>query len=177
LADLISKIGNLKEELTAVGFELLNQRENSVLKLAISGLKLGVTGFDLAEHLRVHNIYVEHFDYNCIVLIVGAKNSPADFKRLRMALKRVVCGAPLTNINYSLRQELEIREKIFVASFMSYKPSPIEESEGKLIAGPVGVKCPPCVPLIMPGEIVTSSVIDALKACGHGLINCGELNL
>ncbi|GHU86581.1 lysine decarboxylase [Clostridia bacterium] len=163
----------LKAKIKAIGFEFLNEGTSSVLKLVISGLKLGVPGFELDEKLRQHRIYVEYCDYNCVILLIGPKNSQQDFSSLLEALEEVRPKKfELKQVNYFLNRKLEAEEDLTVAGFADCRSIPIEKSEG-FVAGLVSVKCPPCVPAIMPGEVVTPEVINILKACGYDSINVG----
>ncbi|MDR1260116.1 MAG: aminotransferase class I/II-fold pyridoxal phosphate-dependent enzyme [Oscillospiraceae bacterium] len=176
LSVLLPKLTQLKNKLIKLGFEILNCEENS-LKLTISSLNLGLTGFELAAHLTNRNIHSEYCDHNCVVFMVGPQNSPEDFCRLTEALKEIKPKIAQTKVNYSLRQKLVSQEKISAASFMNFTPTLIEESEKMMAAGPAVVMCPPCVPIIMPGEIVTQEVIHVLKVCKYKLINAWRVNL
>ncbi|MDR2817456.1 MAG: hypothetical protein LBB04_01930 [Oscillospiraceae bacterium] len=173
LGCMLCFLSDLKVKIKAMGFEFWNESAHSVLKLTVSGLKLGLTGFELDETLREHRIYSEYCDFNCVILLVSPKNSRRDFDSLLEALEGVRPKKPeLRQIDYFLSGELETKEDLAVAGIADYKCVSIEKSEGS-IAGLISVKCPPCVPVVMPGEVITPEVVNILRACGYGSINVG----
>ena len=51
------------------------------------------------------------------------------------------------------------------ALFRPQKTVALENAGGEVCAG-LFAPCPPCVPLVMPGEIIDHNVVDALRLYG-----------
>ncbi|MDR1354223.1 MAG: aminotransferase class I/II-fold pyridoxal phosphate-dependent enzyme [Oscillospiraceae bacterium] len=169
--DFINRLANLKEELKALGFQLLNEDENSFLKLTISGVHRGVTGFELQEKLAKQRVYVEYADHNCVILLVGTQNAKTEFAQLINILKTASSRPAIPMSTYSLQSPLIQKKSLPAAAWGRYKQIALKDCNG-LVAGLQELKCPPCVPLIMPGEVIDSEVINVLKLCRYHSINC-----
>ncbi|MBQ3068206.1 MAG: aminotransferase class I/II-fold pyridoxal phosphate-dependent enzyme [Oscillospiraceae bacterium] len=169
----IERITEFKCEIKRLGFDILNDNEASVMKLTISGLKMGINGIDLAGILRDNCIEPEYVDYNCVVLLVNMFNRPQDFERLRKSLQNIQKKAQLPGISYCLTHEPEVACSIRTAMFAESRKVSIKKSEG-CIAGQILPKCPPCVPVIMPGEVISEDVVSILDSCGYKFIDIIE---
>lgn len=171
---------NSVEGLHCMGTEVLNYKEGFSLdptKLCVNVKDLGVTGYEVDKILRQkYHIQVELSDYYNILAII----SIGDSKKTVSALVRA-----LTNIAHKLKAEnrekkrppsleIPIPEKALLpkeAFYSDKRPHFFKESQGK-VSGEMIMAYPPGIPIICPGEIITSDVIDQillLKEAG-GLI-------
>ncbi|MGN1034521.1 MAG: aminotransferase class I/II-fold pyridoxal phosphate-dependent enzyme [Oscillospiraceae bacterium] len=169
----IERITKFKYEIKRLGFDILNDNEASVMKLTISGLKMGISGIDLAGALRDNCIEPEYVDYNCVVLLVNMFNRPQNFERLKKSLQNIQKKAQLPGVSYCLTHEPEVACSIRAAIFAENKKVSIKKSVG-CVAGQMLPKCPPCVPVIMPGEVISEDVVSILDSCGYEFIDIIE---
>ena len=138
------------------------------LKLTFLPNRIGMTGGELASVLRTNGIEPEFADNNYVTLMVSPYNSEEDLKRLADVLQDLPQGEPLSidlpNIPQSTRV-MSIREAALSASV----EIAVDEAEGR-IASFTKTSCPPAVPIVIAGEIITSEHIKALKYYGFSNI-------
>lgn len=137
-------------------------------KIFISSKKLGLTGYELDEMLRInYNIQVELSNYYGVLLICTIGNDRSDFKSLEDALQDIssnhINEKNIDYIEYPInipQKELSPRE----AFYNEKKSVKIDDSIGK-ICGEYIIPYPPGICLVSPGEIITKEVIDYILAC------------
>lgn len=166
----IERIAEFKCEIKRLGFDILNDNEASVMKCTISGLKMGISGIDLAGVLRDNYIEPEYADYNCVVLLVNMFNKQQDFERLKKSLQDIQKKEQLPGISYCLTHEPKVACSIRTAIFAESRKVSIKKSVG-CVAGQILPKCPPCVPVIIPGEVISEDVVSILDSCGYEFID------
>lgn len=169
----IERIAEFKCEIKRLGFDILNDNEASAMKLTISGLKLGISGIDLAGVLRDNCIEPEYADYNCVVLLVNMFNRLQDFERLKKSLQNIQKRAPLPGVSYCVLAKPKVACNIRTAMFAKSKKIDVKKSIG-CIAGQILPKCPPCVLVVMPGEVISEDVASILELCGYKFIDIIE---
>ena len=136
----------------------------SRLVIRVSGM--GLTGHQAADWLRTEKgIYVEMADYDNIVLVPGLGVTQEDCSRLVLAMrdlrfregkKPVPLDVNLNNIPPA-KAVLGLRQ----AWFANSQTIPVEEAVGSVCAEWVAVY-PPGIPVIIPGEEVTSEMVNYL---------------
>ena len=196
---LLPRLLELKQEAHKLGFRVLNKDYPSVLKLTISGLEIGKTGFEIASQLREQAIEPEYADYNCVVLLVSPFNKKSDFLRVKEVLvyisaksrgmvrasffpgcagekyqkKHSIWALPknkLRPVCYNLKHKPEVAMDVRSATFAPGKRVLVEESEGK-VAALERVNCPPGLPVVVPGEVISKEAVLIMQECGVREIN------
>ncbi len=154
-------VEELKQRLTVSGIPL---KRSDPLRVTINARECGLSGFDYAYGLRSNGVECEMADENYVVMLFSATTTIEDCQRAEMAALFVPMNAPKPQVTYPV-----IRPKadmpVFEAMFMPQKIVPLERAGGEVCAG-LKCPCPPGVPLVMPGEIIDHTVIDALKCYG-----------
>ncbi len=141
-------------------------------KITISVKPLRVTGFWVEQFIRQnHHIQVEMSDLFNILLLLTHGNTRQDIDIFINALQNVVNhvsqqppidSSDLTKINIMP----DIPDLVATPRDAYFSPTvniPLEESVGR-ISGEVVACCPPGIPIICPGERITSAILDYLIA-------------
>lgn len=143
-------------------------------KLVISGVELNISGYELARTLReIHGIQVEFADLNnALAILTIADIGGEEVRRLirvlqQISLERNQARGRATHRDLPLF-EVELPafpEKILTpreAFFAPHEWVDLEDAKGR-ISWDVVAPYPPGVPLLCPGEQVTSEVIEYLR--------------
>ncbi len=134
------------------------------LKLTLTPLSYGYTGFELAELLRKNKIICEYCDREHVVLMVACNGStdPLSVYSVISALEKKKAKSPSTVFDLSsAEKQLTIREAML---------SPGEyvntaDSVGRICAEPA-VSCPPAIPICISGEVITKELAEAFTYYG-----------
>ena len=147
------------------------------LKITLRSRTFGMTGTDLADALRMQKIECEYADTDCLVLMLSPCNTDRDLSRLHRALEQLAAqGAALVADPCSMpgsagictsdisepQRILSIRDACFSAS----ERLPVEEAAGRICADPA-LACPPGIPIVICGEIITPQAVRILKHYGR----------
>ena len=147
------------------------------LKLTLDAAALGCSGQALAEVLRQHGIECEYADPRYLVLMFTPENPPQDYDRLREAITACCTARPLgsapaeedTAGNFAaLARELAEKDPrctIREAIFAPQEVVPAEEALGRVCAMPT-VSCPPAIPIVVSGEMVSREAVTLMKRYG-----------
>ncbi|WP_373899503.1 aminotransferase class I/II-fold pyridoxal phosphate-dependent enzyme [Haloimpatiens sp. FM7315] len=123
----------------------------------------GYSGHKLLAYLRNKKIQCEMSDSENVVLIFSPSNNRDEFEKLYRVLEG--CDKTLLKENY---KEIMLSEIPFM-KLLPYEAILKDNIEVKLvdakgkISGKSIVPYPPGIPLVMPGEIISSDVIDVIK--------------
>lgn len=151
----------LKNRLTERGIPL---EKSDHLRITINARDWGYTGFEYAQKLRSSGVECEFADENRVVLLFSTATTLKDCERAELAVLFVQPKTRLPRVKYPVIKptaSITPRE----ALFKPQKLVPLENAGGEVCAG-LFAPCPPCVPLVMPGEIIDHYVVDALKLYG-----------
>lgn len=165
LSACMERVSDAKNHIKQRGFHLL---DGEPLKIVIRANDGGYTGKELAQHLRAHGIECEFADHSFLVLMASPENSLEDFKRLNQAFDELEMKSPIAVPNVDLPKSqilLSPRKAILDAS----ETVSIVDAVGRVCAAPT-VSCPPAVPIIMSGEMITKEHIHLMKYYGHDTI-------
>lgn len=169
LSILSSRIVSLKSKLQDYGYKLSGD-EN--LKISIIPQSVGTDGYSLGDYLREQTIEPEFISRDLVVLMLTPSNSDSDIALLEKAL--------LTFVNYKsdIREEALLNPRLTIpkrvlsirqASLCPYEYIDIDKAEGR-VAALGNTSCPPAVPIIMPGELITTKEIEILRYFGYSRI-------
>ena len=158
LEKCIENVEKIKELIVRKGFNLKGEEP---LKITIDTLSGGYTGEQFYAVLKGNKIEVEFYDNDHLVLMVTPENSHRDFARLKRVLRKLPKLNPITQETVNLpepKKIMDIRRSVLGKSITV----PIDNSIGEVCAAPT-VSCPPAIPIIVSGEVITSEAVTVMK--------------
>ena len=167
LADCAARVATLKRDLAARGYAIIGDEP---VKITISGAPIGYAGDELADALREAGAEPEFADRDFVVLMCSPHNTAADFDRVRAALSALPRRGKIAKIAPVAppvpQKALSIREAL-LSPQESVSP---REAIGRVCAAPA-VTCPPAVPIVMSGEVVTAATAELFAYYGIGSVS------
>ena len=131
------------------------------LKLTIRMPK-SVSGIDMAQNLRKHQIECEFADPEYLVLMLTPENTEEDFLRIEKAFDQNVHEYEETNLQPAICQrKMSIRDAVFG----THEEISVDEAMGR-ICGTVTVSCPPAIPIVVSGEVIDENAIHLFHHYG-----------
>lgn len=158
-------IQTLLSRLDALG---VSYHRGEPLKITIDAASCGATGVALGEHLRQNGVEAEFCDGDYLVLMVTPENNAADFARLIGAIESFFEKIEKTP------DPLRVFPSVFFpTSQMTIRRAllspaetvPVDQAEGRIAASPT-VSCPPAVPIVVSGEVITKEAIELFRYYG-----------
>ena len=115
-----------------------------------------------------HKIEPEYISQSHLVLLPSAFSRAEDFDRIENLIADIEPKKAIKiNNSYEKPQcSMSIREAVFAP----HECIELKNAEGR-VAGEVKILCPPGIPIVMPGEIITEQIIKNLKTCGIFTMN------
>ena len=154
-------VAELKYRLSISGIPML---DSDPLRITINARECGLSGFEYAAELRENGVECEMADENYVVLLFSAATTTEDCERAEMACLFVSMRPPLPPVKFpAIHAKAEM--PMWEALYRPRKIVPTEKAEGEICAA-FETACPPGVPLIMPGELIDRSVVEAMKLYG-----------
>lgn len=169
LRNVVARISILKNNISII-YTII---DSEPLRISIDTSNRNYSGNFLAEKLRQVKIECEYSDDYCLVLLCSPISTAEELDHLERSLMEInpsmelVQGNPITLPQ--LKKEMPVRE----ATLCNFKEIPIEESVGK-ICSCVNVPCPPAIPIIVSGEVISSECINIFKNYGIRTVNVVE---
>lgn len=164
---VFKEVKKLKEKLEETGFTL---GKSDLMKITVNACEYGYDGFELSELLRKRGVSAEYADGCYVVLLFSAGQNIEDFERVFKAAE----GIPKRN-------KLDCKEPTFELppAVMTVREAVLGTTEevnaqnacGR-VCGSVLCPCPPCVPVIMPGEVFTREILQVLEWYGTDSVRC-----
>lgn len=164
LSSFVEKIIQIKGKLIACGYRLCG---NEPMKITIAPKSYGYSGEELAKILSEKNIVCEFSDPDFVVMMLTPDLGDKGLETLCNALlsipfngdgKEVFKQAPSLTKPH---RATSIREAVFSPSVNL----PVEQAVGKIAAN-VTVGCPPAVPIVVCGEVISESAVECFKYYG-----------
>lgn len=125
---------------------------------------IGVSSEDFVDHLEKFKIKPEFGVDNKVVLIPSPFNSETDWKRLELALKNI--KAISSEKKYKKNEENSMKREfalsIHDAMFSKFDKIDISECCGRISAQIIS-KCPPGIPIVIPGEVISPSQFELIQ--------------
>ena len=135
------------------------------LKITIPAISPAQKGTQLANQLRQCSIECEYADPDYVVLMLSPYNTETDMERLTKALKQMGLPAascePSFHMGRPLAKALSIREAALAPSLRI----PAEEAVGRICAD-LTLSCPPGIPAVICGEIISCEAVRLLQHYG-----------
>lgn len=157
----IQKINIIKRKLLDIGYTIL---DGEPLKITINAKPYGYTGDELSRILYQKNIVSEFSDGDYLVLMPSLDTDDAELDVLLSVLNAVPKKEPLCFPTPTLTPPtclLSPRDAVFSPSEEIF----VDNALGRVLAD-VTVSCPPAVPILVSGEVVSEEAINAFKYYG-----------
>ena len=157
------KVYELKERLSAGGFTLMGAEP---LKITLLTKLYGWTGDGLAAHLAQKGLFCEFCDRDHLVLMVTPETGAEGLARLETELLLTERKAPVleTPPAFGLaKRAMSVRQ----ATLSANETLEIRGCKGRVLASP-SVGCPPAVPILVCGEIIDDTALQAFSYYGIG---------
>ena len=161
LAEFTKKLNDMKKTLASIGFEIVGDEP---MKLTLMPKSYGYTGYEVAKHLKRYKITPEFADPDFIVLMPTPEMSDMDLAKIEVVLLTLKKKAPISSLPPSLslpKRALSPREAMMSCA----EKIPTEEAEGRILAD-ITVGCPPAVPIVISGEVITGEAVEAFRYYG-----------
>jgi len=160
LNSFLDTVYKYKEELKAQGYELFGDEG---LKLTVNVKKYGYTGMDFANILREHhNIECEFSDVDHVVMMLSCDDTDlCKVYQALLSIPRREAGKEDTVKAVKAERAISVRE----AMLGLREEISVDKAEGRILATP-SVACPPAVPILMPGEVISAEAVNAFKYYG-----------
>ena len=154
------RMEELKDRLKCAGWTLYGEEP---MKLTLWASKAGRRGDELADLLRGQGIECEFADPDFTVLML-APGQEEDLLKIgdvltSLPVQKALDRPPPPAVRG--KKACSIREAMLAPS----EAVPAEKALGRILAAPC-VSCPPAVPILICGELVTKEAIDAFKYYG-----------
>lgn len=132
-------------------------------KLAADCAPYKISADKAAEELEKRGVYCEFSDGRYLLFYLSPAVSEGDFNLLKKSLKAVFGDKKLSG-TYAPRPEIPRAPRTYSFLYAIKKPSewvPLESAAGRMCAKAAGFT-PPCIPVILEGEMITEYAVRAL---------------
>ena len=158
------KVKSLKEVAKDKGFTVPNGICDPT-RLTIGTAKLGLDGTKLAKYFESKRIFPEYSDKAHVVFIITPFNTNNELELLRSEIFNLDVKqnsfTPKNNEFILPKEACSLREALFAEK----ERINTENSVGKIV-GEILCPCPPGVPVVMPGEIISNHAVFTLLEYG-----------
>ncbi len=165
LAAWLEPVEKTRARLRAQGWQV---EETEPLKITLRAPQ-GLSGLEIAQILRSHQIVEEYADRDYVVLMVTPQNSQEDLDRLTDALGQCQWAPSderqsqviLDHLHQAPEKAMTIREAVFSAQ----ENLEVGKALDRICASPT-VSCPPAIPLAVSGERLNQQTLNLLTYYG-----------
>lgn len=164
---LKNKVSKLREFISSLGFFTPSEAFFDPVRILIDTASRGLNGNEVAGLFSEKGIEVELSDPRHLVLIPTPFNTDEDFNKLKSALgdlklKQRIDFSNELSFYYSLpEKKYSFHDTLLLKSEIIS----IDDCCGR-ISAETRCPCPPCIPIVMPGEVITKKIAQYLKSCG-----------
>jgi len=165
LSDFSLKALSLKKELK------IPLAGNEPLKLTLKPKAYGYTGTELAGILQEKNIICEFYDPDYVVMMLSYENGDGVFDKIKNALSEIPPKDPILTRPPEMAEPyrcMSEREAIFSAGEIRS----VDDCVGKILSSP-SVSCPPAIPIVVCGELITEDAVKLFKY--YGIDKCNVI--
>ncbi len=154
----------LKNRLRVSGFDVISSEP---LKLTIKPKSYGYTGTELGCLLEKINIFPEFYDRDFLVLMLSCEqNCLKELEKALLSIEKRVAISDTPPQIIPPKRVYSIRDTLF----KKHTVTPISQCLGCVLCTG-SVSCPPAVSLVVAGEEINQSVIDACLYYGVDTLN------
>lgn len=165
LKNNLNKFDILADKITKLKLELFNNGYNIIsgepFKIVINISDYGYTKTEFYTHLQKFKIEPEMIENDYSVFMFSTNNTNKDLKTLKKALLTLPKKTKIEKqrLNFvKTKQVLSIR----TACLKDSREILVDNAEGSICSQSI-VTCPPAIPIIISGELVTKEIIELLK--------------
>ncbi len=167
LSECVKKVDGLKEKLSGHGFVLFGDEK---LKLTLMPKAFGYLGTELGEILEKEGIFCEFCDRDYMVAMFSPYNEDCDFEKFERVLLSLEKRAPIEEkIPPVMRCERALG--IRYARLAPSVKTDIANAQGKILASALE-SCPPAIPIMICGEVITRECVRAFNYYGIKTVLC-----
>ena len=143
---------------------------DDVLHLTVEAYKAGLSGNDLAERLRENGIECEYCDEYYITFLFSLMSDEEDYNALAEAMEKIIQPKILIRKDETHFILPEKAMSIRKATFSESEKISVDDAEGRVCAHNI-THCPPCIPIVVAGEVVDKNSVNILKRYSISEIN------
>ena len=160
-AACLDALDKVRALLTERGFVLLS---GEPLKLVFDCAAIGSTGDALADYLRENRVECEFSDDDYLVLMVTPENSVGEICYLAKILEVFPILPPRDRVSLPL-PTCDCAMSIRSAMLSRSEEISVKDAFGRIAASPT-VSCPPAIPIVVSGEVITEEAIALFEHYG-----------
>ena len=153
---------DIKNKLHRLGYIVL---KGDQMRISLSAVERGYTGIEFAHELREKGIECEYADENYAVLLFSPVSSDDDIKIVHEALISIKAKVPIPFADFSVDIYPDSKMSIRQALFSKREKVAVDNALDRICAE-IKISCPPGVPIVAPGEVITAKCIKVLKRYG-----------
>lgn len=157
----VNRVGQLKEKLLSDGWKLYN---SDAMRITIDANASGYTGAELGQLIRELGAECEMCGERYAVMLFSVVQPEADFQRVFEIMSQIPKKAAIMPESFPVIRP----EKVMTpreAYFFAREKIPVSGSAGRICAD-ICSPCPPCVPVVMPGERISCDAAEMLSRYG-----------
>lgn len=158
---LAERCAAFKDSLKSCGFITVGEEP---LKITLAPKSYGYTGEAIKDYLLKNNIVCEFSDPDYVVMMVSPSIDLDKLDRLEDLLKALPKREPILSTPPIL-PVAEVKIAPHKAILMPAGEVDVRLAKGRVLASPT-VNCPPAVPILVCGEVVTNAHVDAFLYYG-----------
>ena len=169
LQRLAEHTAEMKERLRRQGYDLVGSEP---IKLTVAPKGYGYTGDGLHDLLRAQRMECEFSDPDFLTAMLTPELTAEDLNRLETALLCIPKKEPISAAPPPLprpESAIPLREAMLAPA----RSLPVEEALGCVLAE-AQVGCPPCIPIIMSGEMIDRETIACFQY--YGIRTCSVID-
>ena len=156
LKDTVNVINNTKQAIKSLGFDVADTEPLKIV-IDISNIPYDI----FSEGLCKYNVSPEMCDSFYAVFMITPENTSKDFDCLLAAMRHISVNLPQhttkkSEENIIMPSAHETPLSIRQAIFSRHETVTIDKSVGRICASPA-ISCPPAIPIVASGEIITYS--------------------
>ena len=148
-------VSELKSALKAHGYTITG---NEPTKITLSTKPFGYTGNEIAEILYKKGIVCEFHDKDYLVMMLTCENTKSELEKIKSSLLSIPMLPPIAEKPPLLPAPTRIMN-MRDAMLAPCETLPIEKCIGRVMSS-VTVSCPPAVPILVCGELITKEAAD-----------------
>lgn len=160
LTEMLVRISELKDKLILNGYNLIGSEE---LKITIETKSYGYTGYEFASVLEEKGLVCEFSDPDYVVLMLTPQLK-GHLAMISEVLLSVDKNQPIIEKSPAITlppKAIGIRQ----AYFSETQKVKAEKARGRILAS-ASVGCPPAVPIVVSGEVITQEAVECFKYYG-----------
>jgi arginine/lysine/ornithine decarboxylase len=169
--ELSGTVEEIRQEAGEMGYDVIKSFVRDPLRLALGFEGLDHTPESYGRFLRSRGVEPEYLDRNVCVFMLSPNNTPVEIDRLRSAIAGAAKGrVPIPEPRYPSTIRLP-RQILSVEEAMRRREValPAELCPGR-VSSRVVSSCPPGIPMLVPGEEITSQTVKFLRGVGYDTI-------